>query len=152
MQRPPARAAADDLDALTRTFEPEPREEALPQREPERNLEPAPSPKPESQTGSLPSCEGAAATADQTIDVGSSRRAPDLTRGATQRNCEKLSHPRLGRGERCRVLRELGTVEKSVFKVRYVGSGSRHRGMEAMQGAGDCPRCGLCVRLDERPC
>ena len=82
MQRPPARAAADDLDALTRTFEPEPREEALPQREPERNLEPAPSPKPESQTGSLPSCEGAAATANQTIDVGSSRRAPDLTRGA----------------------------------------------------------------------
>jgi hypothetical protein len=79
----PPRVADDEPAAPTRTFESEPFEEpAEPRRELASDSEPEPSPKAAPQTGSLPSCESAAATANQTIDVGSARGAPDLTRDA----------------------------------------------------------------------
>jgi hypothetical protein len=78
-----APVAHDEVPARERNFEPEPFEKpAEPQRELARDSEPEPSPKASPQTGSLPSCESAAATANQTIDVGSARGAPDLTRDA----------------------------------------------------------------------
>ncbi len=80
-QAPPP--VVDDEIAAARAFEPEPFEEpAQPRRELARDFESESSPKPAPQTGSLPSCESAAATANQTIDVGSARGAPDLTRDA----------------------------------------------------------------------
>jgi len=63
--------------------EPEPVEEP---EEPRRELASALPPKPdrsrEAPTGPMPSCEAAAAAANQIIEVGSTRGAPDLTRGA----------------------------------------------------------------------
>ena len=47
-----------------------------------REVEPEQNPRSEAQARSLPSCESAAATANQTIDLGSARGAPDLTRDA----------------------------------------------------------------------
>lgn len=79
----PAPAADDESAARARPFQPDPFEEpAEPPRGLARDSEPEPSPKAALQTGSLPSCESAAATANQTIDVGSARGAPDLTRDA----------------------------------------------------------------------
>jgi hypothetical protein len=79
----PAPAADDESAALARMFQPEPFEgPAEPQRGLARDSESDPSPKAAAQAGSLPSCESAAATANQTIDVGSARGAPDLTRDA----------------------------------------------------------------------
>jgi hypothetical protein len=81
-QAPPL-VADDEPAAPTRTFESEHFEEpAVPRRELARHSEPEPSPKTAPQTGSLPSCESAVATANQTIDVGAARGAPDLTRDA----------------------------------------------------------------------
>jgi hypothetical protein len=68
-----------------RSLEPEPGpvEDPAPRRaELERELESEQNPRGEVHTGSLPSCENAAATANQTIDLGSARGAPDLTRDA----------------------------------------------------------------------
>jgi hypothetical protein len=79
----PAPAADDESAARARTFQPEPFEgPAEPQRGLARDSESDPSPKAAAPAGSLPSCESAAATANQTIDVGSARGAPDLTRDA----------------------------------------------------------------------
>jgi hypothetical protein len=89
--RPPPRALPDDLSALTQSFDASAavattarreREDALAREELERAVEPAPSPREEPRAGSLPSCESAAATANQIIEVGSARGAPDLTRDA----------------------------------------------------------------------
>jgi hypothetical protein len=82
-QQTPPPAVEDEHSAPARTFEPEPVEEPAPRRaELESDVNSERSQKREEQTGSLPSCESAAATANQTIDVGSARGAPDLTRGA----------------------------------------------------------------------
>jgi hypothetical protein len=72
----------DEIAAPAPAFEPEPTEPAPPRRELARESESDPSPKTAPQAGSLPSCESAAATANQTIDVGSARGVPDLTRDA----------------------------------------------------------------------
>lgn len=85
--RPPPRAVSDDLGALTQSFEPRAEVASAPRPEREEALEreavePAPSPGDAPRAGSLPSCESAAATANQTIEVGSARGTPDLTRDA----------------------------------------------------------------------
>lgn len=72
------RAKARALEAAPDLFE-----ELPPRRaEPEREAEAVERPRNDAPTGSLPSCESAAATANQTIAIGSARGAPDLTRGA----------------------------------------------------------------------
>ncbi len=85
--RPPPRAVSDGLGALTQSFEPPAEVATVPRRDRQEALarealEPAPSPRDEPRAGSLPSCESAAATANQIIEVGSARGAPDLTRDA----------------------------------------------------------------------
>ena len=81
-QAPPP-VAEDEVSAPARSLEPEPDEEpARPRDELAKEVESKPSQRDETQTGSLPSCESAAATANQSIDLGSARGAPDLTRDA----------------------------------------------------------------------
>jgi hypothetical protein len=76
-------ARQDELSAKARPLEPEPVEEPTqPRPELARAVESEQTPSGEVHTGSLPSCDSAAATANQTIDIGSARGAPDLTRDA----------------------------------------------------------------------
>jgi hypothetical protein len=75
--------AQDEVSAKARSLEPEAVDEPAPPRPAlARAVEPEQSPRGEVHTGSLPSCESAAATANQSIDLGSARGAPDLTRDA----------------------------------------------------------------------
>jgi hypothetical protein len=81
-QTPPP-VVQDEVSAKARSLEHTPVDEPAPPRsELAREAEPEQSPRGETQTGSLPSCEAAAATANQSIDLGSARGAPDLTRDA----------------------------------------------------------------------
>jgi hypothetical protein len=75
--------------AESRRPDPAPRldEPALPSSKTVKRVEEPAAPRPAVSVGplpktSLPSCESAAASAEQTVDFGGSRGAPDLTRGA----------------------------------------------------------------------
>jgi hypothetical protein len=85
-QPPPAADSDEDeigIGASARSVEPKAVEaHAQLGHEPVREVEPEQNPSVPAQTGSLPSCESAAAAATQTIDLGSARGAPDLSRDA----------------------------------------------------------------------
>jgi hypothetical protein len=73
----------EEVAARAPAFEPEPIEESeQPRRELASEVEPKQNPRAAAHVGSLPGCETAAASANQTIELGSARGAPDLTRDA----------------------------------------------------------------------
>lgn len=88
----PERSVASEARATERPVRTDPVEE---REHPKEVVETRPPSRGEAPTTSLPSCESAAAAAEQTVDFRSARRAPDLTRdafAAVLENGAYLSH------------------------------------------------------------